>query len=350
MTMPRDASAQSSLWLPPSEFARTDDQSAVFGRFCVNAGSFPQPPRIERRLTEGYQIYHFRRAFFGLPSPITSVLIERRPTAETSDLWRAADAAVATFADRPPPDIIKLFIAEPASPLHAVGPDLKQTIAGAYCGVFFPRPLAETIELPRNYETFLRNLGNHTRRDMRRFRRKAEGAGVVFEFRMAVTAGAADRHALGHASRPKRFSGRLVDAYDTFIAAQDRGFHATLRAASGELLSCCGGFRSDNSTFLLYQLNHRAYPKAALSLTNRSYLIERLIEDGMRELILPGGIVGLLSPACQVRHGGELILIRRSPAAMAKALTISLARPSSLVGEALRRLRRPAGSVSGGGP
>ncbi|MBV8536712.1 MAG: GNAT family N-acetyltransferase, partial [Alphaproteobacteria bacterium] len=209
---------------------------------------------------------------------------------------------------------------------------------GTYYAVFDPVDVPEAIELEDGYEPFLQTLGNHTRRDMRRLRRRAAVAGMSFKFTLAVTTGAAERHALARDTHPEPYLPRHINAYDTFLAAQERGFHALLRSRSGELLSCLAGMISDRTAFVLYQLNQRRYARASLSLTNRSYAIEQLISQGVRELVLPGGGAGLLANAARLRRSGELALIRRSMAPILQSLLVTLLSPRSSISHAVRRL------------
>jgi hypothetical protein len=316
---------------------RTADQRAAFGKFCLNAASFPLPERIGHRQHGGYQIHFIRRKFFGLVNLTMNALVEPLP-GTAHDIWTAARALLQATADRRAADILKVFVAGSASPSAG-----QQAIDG-YDAVFLPFTDPEAIEIADSYERFLSTLGRRTRRDMRRLRRTAQSAGFVFEFHKGLPPHSADRQALGRVAHPRPYSRQQIDAYDAFLAAQENAFYTTLRSASGELLSCCAGLLSDGAAVLLYQLNHRAYPKACLSLTNRSFTIERLIQERIQELLLPGGGSGLLMNFCRMRQSGELVLIKRSAAARAKARVIKLLRPDSavaLAAEQLFRSRRP---------
>lgn len=326
------------LRMPAPGLARDPGQRAAFGNFCLNAASFPLPSAIEHRVTPDHNIYFIRRKFFGVRSPMVNALIEPRSTRPAGDVWRAAAAALPVLADPEPPHIVKLFVAGAAGDRRAevarVG-DRRQ-----YQGVFVPCVAPEALELPAEYETLLGRLGRHTRRDMRRLRREARSAGFTFEFVEGMRCGAGERHRLGGETHPRRYRPQQIDAYDTFLAAQDRSFHALLRSRAGELVSCCAGFIADRASFLLYQLNHRGYRSASLSLTNRSFAIEHLIGQGIRELVLPGGGSGILTHACSIRQNGEVSLIRRSAAPMLKSMAVTLLSPQSSVAYAVRRLAK----------
>jgi hypothetical protein len=319
------------LHMADTGLSRSPDQRAVFGRFCLNAAAAPLPPEIRHAATDGYQIRYFRRSILGIRNPAINTLAEPLSASEP-DIWSAAEAAIAALRADGAADIVKLFVAGSSG-----AGQIKTGIAGDYRGVFLPYEIREALELTDSYERFLSRLGNHTRRDMRRLRRDADKAGYAFTVSAAAGLSGERRHlaAVGH---PKPYSARQIDALDRFIAAQTGGFHADLRSASGALLSCCAGFISGPTAYVLYQLNHGSYRDASLSLTNRSFTIPHLIGIGARELVLPGGGGGLLAHFCRIRRGGELVLIRRSALASVKALAMTALRPASPVGRAVRRL------------
>ena len=315
--------------------ARDAGQRAAFGNFCLNAASFPLPEAIEHRTTPDHTIYFIRRRFFGFRSPMVNALIEPRTVGPQTDVWRAAEALLPVLSDPEPPHIVKLFLAgsvrERADQSRLVG-------QGRYQGVFLPFDTPEALDLPSDYESLLQSLGRHTRRDMRRVRRDAQHAGFVFEFRQPVHDGRAERHMLGLATHPRRYRPDQIDAYDRFLAAQESPFHALLRSASGELISCCAGFIGDGSAYVLYQLNHEHYRDQSLSLTNRTFAIEHLISLGIREFVLPGGGSGILIHSCRMRADGELVLIRRAVAPILKSLAVTSLRPQSSIALAVRHL------------
>jgi hypothetical protein len=324
-----------ALRMPAPGFARDAGQRAAFGNFCLNAASFPLPSAVEHRVTPDHNIYFIRRRFVGIRSPMVNMLIEPRSTGPQDDVWGAGEAVLSALSEPEPPHIVKLFLAgsarERAREIGRAGP-------GRYQGVFLPFDTPEALELPSDYESLLRSLGRHTRRDMRRVRRDSQHAGFVFEFCQAAGSGAAERQRLGQATHPRRYRPEHIDAYDTFLAAQENPFHAVLRSRTGELISCCAGLIADGAAYVLYQLNHEGYRDSSLSLTNRSFTIEHLIRLGLREFVLPGGGSGILIHACRMREDGELVLIRRSAAAILKSAAVTLLRPQSSVAVAVRCL------------
>jgi hypothetical protein len=321
-----------ALRLPTSRFVRNPDQRAALGRFCVGASALLLPPRIVRRAIGKFQISYFLRRLFGFDIPVAYVLVEQDSASGSTDIRQAAEAANLALADERSTDIIKLYLASSARA------DETGKISDGYGSAFFPLRIPEAIELGNSYEQFLHTLGPHTRRDMRRLRRKADDLGLTFACEPATQTGAGERYTLGDANHPRPYRARQIDRVDGFVAAQETGFHTLLRSSSGELLSCCAGFISDGCAIVLYQLNHGAYRKASLSLTHRSFIIELLIAGGTQELLFPGGAAGLLSTACRTRESGDLVLIRQSAAAMIKSAAIMAVRPKSCVGTAFRKI------------
>jgi hypothetical protein len=343
MGLNADGHGGTCLRLPPSRVVRDQDQRSAFGNFVMNAASTPLPVAIEHRAVAELDLCLIRRAFFGVASPIVNALVEA-PAAGLTDVWRLAEAAVPLLSESGPPQLIKLFLAG-SLPDHA--PALRRIAGhgGDYIGAFFPVDAAEAIELGETYEMFLGTLGRHTRRDMRRLRRRAGAAGLTFEFGRASALGIAERHALAGVTHPAPYRPKHIDAYDAFLAAQEQGFHAQLRSPTGELLSCCAGLISDRAAFVLYQLNHRRHLKESLSLTNRAFTIEQLIGRGVREFVLPGGGEGLLTRVAQVRRSGEVALIRRSAVPILKSLALTVLSPHSTLALAARRWAAQLGRV-----
>jgi hypothetical protein len=329
----------------PLNFVRDADQRAALGRFVVNAASVPLPQAVHHVERQGYHLHSFRRTFAGIDSPILTVLAERQPPCPNDQVWHFAAPVIDGLADARRFDLIKIFVAGRSGGNRPQDIALRKNLVPGYDGVFLPVEKPEAIELTDSYETFLATLGNHTRRDMRRLRRKAAAEGFTYELARVPLHLRHERRRLGQKAAPKRYKRPEVDAYDTFIAAQGHGFASQLRTASGTLLSYCSGLVSDGAAILCYQLNDGTLPRASLSLTHRSFLIEQLIATGVREFISPGGAVGLLERACRFRQGGELILVRQSAAALVKSLVIAAVRPYSTVGYAIREIlgrRHPA--------
>jgi hypothetical protein len=205
----------------------------------------------------------------------------------------------------------------------------------------------DVLPLGADLDAFLRRLGHDTRRNMHRTRRKAAKSGYGFAF-VPVAPRAEDvveRYRLGAATHPAPRSRARLDSYDRFIGARPRPYHSTIRTAAGDIVSLAAGFIAGQTGFLLYQFNHSDHREASLSLTNRSYLTEALIAEGVRELIFPNGCGGLLRQACEPWKGVEIVLIRRSLPALTKAAITWMTQTSHPVSNAVQSVLPPLGEL-----
>ena len=80
------------------------------------------------------------------------------------------------------------------------------------------------------------------------------------------------------------------------VASADRPLAVGLKHRSGEWLAVIGGVYRPDAGVLLFQLNNdRNFPRESLSVVLRSYLIETLIRQRMKELTIWGGTAQPLS-------------------------------------------------------
>ena len=157
------------------------------------------------------------------------------------------------------------------------------------------------LELPATYDAFLNGLGSTTRRNFRYYRRRSEEAGNVYLEGLALEECRRAAYCLAPHCSISSSPQQLARALD-MVAAVPRPLLAGLRNRFGEWLSLAGGLCHAGSATLIFQLNcDRDHPKDSLSTVMRSYLIERLIERGTREVTFWGGTAGALS-----RYAGGL--------------------------------------------
>lgn len=140
------------------------------------------------------------------------------------------------------------------------------------------------LALQPRYEDFLVRLGPRTRRNLRYYRRKMEQAGSRFRGTLPFADFAAASRALFPnaayaSSRPN------LDRCLAMIEAMSRPLMIGLQNSRGEWVSLAGGWYAGERAILLTQLNDRAYTRESISLVMRSYLIETLISEGIRELV-----------------------------------------------------------------
>lgn len=150
------------------------------------------------------------------------------------------------------------------------------------------------MELPRTYDEFLVRLGPDTRRNFRRYRRKSEQIGNEFIEELSFADFCANaRHLFPKAAYAT--TERNLDMWLGMIEAMPSRILVGLRRKDGEWISLVGGWHVDSRAIVNMQLNDRAYGRESVSLVMRSYLIEALINRGLRELVFWKGTSGPLN-------------------------------------------------------
>ena len=219
-----------------------------------------------------------------------------------------ADIVTASDANRTP-DIVHLFI-------DVIGMSrvlARPRVAGFQCHVRrtsyrYVLPLAD------DYDTFVQNLGKHSRRNVRLYQRRAEEDGLTFTFQATAPSNDATAIAMrievGRQTRPQAKTAGRIAELDAFVEARRQPFHSTVMSGDGRLLSIATGFAVGTSAYLVYQANHGDYPDANLALMHRSHLIRSLIESGIRDFVFANGIHDILRNACRRDLAAEYLLIR----------------------------------------
>ena len=145
------------------------------------------------------------------------------------------------------------------------------------------------LRLPATYESFLENLGRQTRRNFRYYRRLGAETrtfveNVSFEEFQSAAMSLAQQDVIG-----RNIDG-IRRALKIFSQVQ-RPMLVGLRNNSGEWLSILGGWYESGRAVVFFQMNSdRKYPRASLCLVTRAHLIERLIAEGVRDLVFWAGV------------------------------------------------------------
>jgi hypothetical protein len=108
------------------------------------------------------------------------------------------------------------------------------------------------------------------------------------------------------------------------LAVQPRPFQAHLGQLVGHPLSVTGGFIEGDLALMTYQLNDRIFRSLSPSLMLRSFLVQALIERGVRYLAFVGGCAGLLYHQCTAAPAAEVLIVRRTFIARAKYLACTM--------------------------
>ena len=159
---------------------------------------------------------------------------------------------------------------------------------------FYREEFHAHLELPRTYDGFLAKFRSHTRHNFCRYRRRSELAGNEFCPDLSFTVFCAAAKGLfpkeAHARHESNFRQCLA-----MIEAMHSRILVGLRRSSGEWISLAGGWYAGDRVILNMQLNDHSCGRESISLVLRSYLIEQLIDRGIRELVFLAGTSAPLS-------------------------------------------------------
>ena len=190
----------------------------------------------------------------------------------------------------------------------------------------------EVMPLGHSFEDVMEQLGQSTRRNVKRCLQLAAENNVEFSFSMdtPIPAAAHLRELSSH-NMPRSKSFSKISSIVRFNAAQPRPYHASLTNREGRSMSAAGGFIEGDLALMAYQLNHRADRDARPSLMLRALLIQQLIDCGVRYLAFIGGGGGLLLHACERVSAPELLLISNTRSARIKHQACLLLQPNSRI-------------------
>lgn len=153
------------------------------------------------------------------------------------------------------------------------------------------------LHLAADYESFLNQLGQHTRRNLRYYRRRAEAEGFRFIPKLSLEQYDAAVAALNKSSDSPGAGARTQRDRRFF---HQFGSHALagLAAPDGTLVSVLGGVRSGEHLHVLTQLNDETR-RFGVSLVLRGYLIEHLIHQGISSIHFVNGASATLGRFCE---------------------------------------------------
>jgi len=190
----------------------------------------------------------------------------------------------------------------------------------------------EALPLGSDYTEFLKTLGRGTRRNVENCRQQAKQRGVRFEwFADGSEANQTELKELCRNNMPTTLPTRRLNSVRRLIASQAHPYRADIRSADGQLISAAGGFIRDGVALMLYQFNHRAHRSFSPSLTLRSFIVEQLNSEGIRDLAFVGSCSGLLRHACERAPGTEILVTRNSLLSSIKLDLCRFAEPRSRI-------------------
>jgi hypothetical protein len=170
--------------------------------------------------------------------------------------------------------------------------------------------LPNRLPLPGSWTAFLATVGPDTRRNLRRYPSRAARSGITFwpEIDAATFRCAFDSLRL-HANR--------WDGLDPRDARTHAGevIRVGLRSADEGWLSVLAGWRHGERAYIATQINHGSHPQMSLSMVLRAWLIQALIDRGIREIVFLDGCAGALQLSCVEERIERAHLVVHTPLA-----------------------------------
>jgi hypothetical protein len=158
------------------------------------------------------------------------------------------------------------------------------------------------LRLGPSYGEFLSQLGPHTRRNFRYYRRQFEKNGHAYVEPMTIQ----EFHAaaLELTGKSSIWEQRTILEFNARICSTvDRPILVGLRACSGEWLAILAGWYNRDQPSLYFQMNRdQDYRTDSLSIVLRGYLIESLIQRGFQHIVFLYGVKGPLMRYCHFIH------------------------------------------------
>jgi hypothetical protein len=156
------------------------------------------------------------------------------------------------------------------------------------------------LRLSHTFDATLSCFGQHTRRNLRYYRRRAEKElHAAFQSELTFTEGDQALQQLANSSfQPFPVSLAEWRKMDFLLRTQP-GYFAMGLKATGVWLSYLVGLRVGNLTYVLMQVNHNQYPRYSLSTVLRSYFFEHEIQQGQAEIKFVNGTCALFQRCCE---------------------------------------------------
>lgn len=143
------------------------------------------------------------------------------------------------------------------------------------------------LALAETFQSTLATLGDNTRRNFRRYRRRVE-RDFAAQFVPSVEMGR-EQFLERNRTSTNPLSESIAEWHYETMAQVARPVFCGLRAADGRWLSLIGGFRRDGALHITWQLNLAGMPRYSLTTVMRAFLMEYEIAQGTSKLIFEGG-------------------------------------------------------------
>ena len=146
------------------------------------------------------------------------------------------------------------------------------------------------LRLAHSYDQFLNGLGSTTRHNFRYYRRRFEASGHSFVEHLSVNELRSGALSLFPKSKyTARSPEPWIDDHLQMVTASSRPLGVGLKHSDGRWLSVLGGWYTPGGAVLRFQCNNEIdFGHDSLSVVLRAYLIELLIRQGFKELVIWG--------------------------------------------------------------
>jgi hypothetical protein len=184
-------------------------------------------------------------------------------------------------------------------------------------------------------EATLANLGASTRRNLRRYRVRAEadlGQQVIDHPELTLDEFLRFNRTSTHRVPKQQAAWR----HKRCQSRSPGGLFLGLRAASGDWLSLVGGCIHDGSTHVEWQMNRADLPSYSLGTVMRAHLIEREVERGTKRLYFIGGTSHSMRSGFVAHDVVDLVVLRPVlPQWMVRLIVSPMAKQGSHMGRLL---------------
>ncbi len=174
------------------------------------------------------------------------------------------------------------------------------------------RDMSTYLSIQPSFDDTLAQLGKHTRRNLRYYRRRTEielGCHFVADVRAAMSK--VEFCDLNRVSTHPVQDRAMTRRYDDLSRFED-SFCVGIRAEDGRWLSLMGGRRHHGWTEVDWQLNRAGMERLSLGTAMRSYFLENEVALGTERLYFEGGTPHTMRHLLLTEKAVDIIALRRS--------------------------------------
>ncbi len=174
------------------------------------------------------------------------------------------------------------------------------------------RDMSTYLSLERTFDATLAQLGRHTRRNLRYYRRRTEtelGCEFLPDVRSAMSK--SDFNELNRVSTHPVEGRAMVQRYDDLFGIEG-SFCVGMRANDGRWLSLMGGRRHHGWTEVDWQVNRAGMDRLSLGTAMRSYFLEHEVSLGTERLYFEGGTPHTMRHSLLTEKAVDVIAVRPS--------------------------------------